>query len=317
MNRRHLLKLIAAGLVTPLGAHAGVDHLPLDVCFKGTEKFAGIVQKAVAGKWRAYPIGTRMSLIAREFIGVPYVGYTLEIHDKVECPSANCSGLDCWTFFEIVLGMARMLERPRTEYLPQHLLLEIQWTRYRAGRCTGNYLERIHYLNEWFVDNEARGNVRDITKSLGGAERLVGRESREMTTLWKGYRYLRKNPELLVEMAKIEAAVSALPVFYIPKAKVAGIESKLADGDIAGIVTRSQGGVCSHVGLIMRDKEGRALFCHASRNYKKVTTEGTISTYLNTYSGHAGLIIARPLGVGNEVRDNAVYQRNLKSLMRA
>ena len=53
-------------------------------------------------------------------------------------------------------------------------------------------------------------------------------------------------------MARIEAKVNALPVWYIPKADVAKIESKLMDGDIAGIVAKDQGGVCSHVGLITK-----------------------------------------------------------------
>ena len=316
MTRRNLLTLAAAGLVTPRAAFAGIDHLPLSTSFKGTDRFHAIVGKALAGNWRALPIGARMGRIAREFIGVPYVGFTLEIDDRIECPSCNCNGLDCWTFFETVLGMARMIERPQQTYLPQHLLQEIQWTRYRGGRCTGGYLERIHFLNEWFMDNAARGNLLDITRTLGGAQRLTGRESREMTILWKSYRYLRNNPGLLPQMAKIEAAVTALPVYYIPKTRVAAIEGKLAEGDIAGIVTKYQGGVCSHVGLIVRDSQGRALFCHASKNHKKVAIEGTISSYLNNYSSHAGLMIARPLPVSSEVRDNAVYQRNLASLRR-
>ncbi|HEX2747487.1 MAG TPA: N-acetylmuramoyl-L-alanine amidase-like domain-containing protein, partial [Verrucomicrobiales bacterium] len=305
LTRRTLLTMAAAGLVMPRTGFAGIDHLPLSTAFKGPERFNAIVSKAIAGNWRALPIGARMGKIAREFQGVPYVGFTLEIDDRIECPSVNCNGLDCWTFFETVLGMARMLERPRATYIPQHLLAEIQWTRYRAGRCSGNYLERLHFLNEWFVDNGARGTVRDITRALGGAERLVGRQSTEMTTLWKSYRYLRNNPALVPQMAKIEATVSALPVYYIPKSKVAAIESKLAEGDIAGIVTKYQGGVCSHVGLIVRDSEGRAVFLHASKNFKKVTPQGTISSYLNTYSSNAGLIVARPLPVASEVRDTA------------
>lgn len=255
-----------------------------------------------------------MGYIARELIGTPYAGFTLEIDDRIECPSCNFDGLDCWTFFEAVMAFARMLERPRPSCVPQYLLLEIQWTRYRAGCCTGNYLERIHYLNEWFIDNEARGNVREISRSLPGVQRLTGRESREMTVLWKSYRYLRKNPGLRPQMAKIEAEVSALPVFYIPKDKVAAIESKLAEGDIAGIVTKSLGGVYSHVGLILKDAQGLAQFCHASREFKRVIIEGTISSYLSTYRGHAGLIVARPLSVANEVRDTAIYRRNLKAL---
>jgi hypothetical protein len=317
MTRRTLLTMAAAGFVMPGAGFAGIDHLPLSTAFKGTERFNAIVNKAIAGNWRSLPIGTRMGKIAREFIGVPYAGFTLEIDNRVECPSANCNGVDCWTFFEIVLGMARMLERPRSAYTPQNLLMEIQWTRYRAGQCTGNYLDRIHYLNEWYVDNGARGNIRDITRSLGGAQRLSGRRSTEMTTLWKSYRYLRNNPGLLPRMAKIEAAVSALPVYYIPNGKVAAIESKLAEGDIAGIVTKYQGGVCSHVGLIVKDSAGRAVFLHASKNYHKVTPQGTISSYLRAYSSNAGLIIARPLPVTSEVRDSAAYQRNLRSLMNA
>ena len=312
-TRRRFITLAAAGFALPRAGNAGIDHLPLSTAFRGTERFNTIVKKAVAGNWRELPIGTRMGKIGREFIGVPYAGFTLEIDDHVECPSCNCNGLDCWTFFETVLGIARMLERPRPVYTPKDLLMEIQWTRYRAGRCTGNYLERIHFLNEWFVDNEARGNVRDITRTLGGAQRLTGRRSTEMTALWKSYRYLRNNPGLRPQMAKIEADVSALPVSYIPKGKVSAIESKLADGDIAGIVTKYQGGVCSHVGLLVRDG-ARALFLHASHNYKKITIEGTISGYLNKYGSHAGLIVARPLPVSSEVRDRSAYQRNLKAL---
>ena len=316
MTTRRRFLAAAGAAVLPVRATAGIDHLPRHVAFKGSERYAAIMAQAQRENWGALPIGPRMSRIGRAFLGVPYVGFTLEIDDRVECPSVNCNGLDCWTFFETVLGMARQLERGGPPS-PDGLLKEIQWTRYRAGRCTGNYLDRIHYLNEWFIDNEARGNVVDITRRLGGAVRLTGRESREMTILWKTYRYLRNNPELRPKMAEIEAAVSALPVWYIPKERVAAIEDKLADGDIAGIVTKSQGGVCSHVGLITRDDRGRALFMHASRNFRKVTIENTIAGYLATYGSHAGLIVARPLPVRSEVTDTAAYQRKLKALMSA
>ena len=311
-RRRFLLLTAAAAAGTP-AAQAGIDHLPIDTTFKNVERYHRIMTKAQAAGWGQIPIGPRMALLGRECLGIAYVGYTLEIDDRVECPSANFDGLDCWTFFEIALGMARLLERPKAVYTPGDLLKEIQWTRYRAGLCTGNYLERIHYLNEWFIDNEARGNVKDITRALGGAVRLKGRESREMTMLWKGYRYLRNNPSLRPQMARIEAKVNELPVWYIPKADVAKIESKLADGDIAGIVTRDQGGVCSHVGLITRTN-GQARFMHASKNHRQVVLDQTISQYLNAFRSHAGLIVARPLSTGREVTGRSSYEANLRSL---
>ena len=311
-RRRFLLLAAAAAAGTP-AAQAGIDHLPIDTTFKNVERYHRIMTKARAAGWGQIPIGPRMALLGRECLGIAYVGYTLEIDDRVECPSANFDGLDCWTFFEIALGMARLLERPKAVYTPGDLLKEIQWTRYRAGLCTGNYLERIHYLNEWFIDNEARGNLKDITRALGGAVRLKGRESREMTVLWKGYRYLRNNPSLRPQMARIEAKVNELPVWYIPKADVAKIESKLADGDIAGIVTRDQGGVCSHVGLITRTN-GQARFMHASKNHRQVVLDQTISQYLNAFRSHAGLIVARPLSTGGEVTSRSTYEANLRSL---
>lgn len=314
ITRRRFLALAgAAGLFPSAIARAGIDHLPLSVAFRGEERYHRVMRKARNEGWARLPIGPRVARVGREFIGVPYVGYTLEIDDHIECPSVNCDGMDCWTFFEIALCMARLLERPRQSDTPRDLLKEIQWTRYRGGRCTGNYLERIHYLNEWFIDNEARGNVVDVTRSLPGARRLHGRRSTEMTVLWKSYRYLRKNPELRPKMAAIEAEVDKLPVWYVPKENVAAIENQLKDGDIAGIVTKSQGGVCSHVGLITF-VGGQARFMHASKNHRKVVLDRTISGYLNAFSSHAGLIVARPLPVAREVTSASVYRENLKAL---
>jgi Protein of unknown function (DUF1460) len=313
LDRRRFLLLAAAALTPAAPVFAGVSHLPLSTAFKNVDRYHAIMTKARAAGWARLPIGARMAMLGRECLGIPYVGYTLEIDDKIECPSANFNGLDCWTFFEIALGMARLLERPKAVYTPEDLLKEIQWTRYRAGLCSGNYLERIHYLNEWFIDNEARGNVKDITRALGGAVQLHGRDSREMTILWKGYRYLRNNPELRPQMALIEEKVNRLPVWYIPKSSVAAIEGKLADGDIAGIVTKDQGGVCSHVGLITR-VNGQARFMHASKNHRQVVLDQTISGYLNNFRSHAGLIIARPLATGREVTSRKAYEANLRAL---
>ncbi len=311
MATRRAFLLSTATSFFPALATAGTDHLPLSKTFIGQARFAAILIKAQQERWAALPVGARMDRIGRSLLGVPYANYTLEIDNSIESPSVNFDALDCWTYFEAVLAMSRMLERPKPRYTTTDLLSEIEWTRYRAGRCTGNYLERIHYLNEWFIENEARGNVHEISRRLPGATPLTGRQSREMTVLWKGYRYLKHNPSLRPGMAQIETMVTALPVTYIPKASVPAIEKYLQSGDIAGIVTKNDGGVCSHVGLITRDNTGRAMFMHASRNFKKIIIEDTISNYLHTYSSHLGLMVARPLPVRSEIRSPAAYQRHM------
>ncbi|MEM9444366.1 MAG: N-acetylmuramoyl-L-alanine amidase-like domain-containing protein [Verrucomicrobiota bacterium] len=266
--------------------------LPLETTFRGTKKFEQIVAKAKKENWQNLAIGERTAVIGKELLETPYKSYTLEIHDHIEAPSANFYGLDCWTFFEISLGMARMLEKNKETYSPPDLLEEIEYTRYRDGKCYGNYLDRIHYLAEWYVDNHKRGNIIDITKDLGGTR--FKKECREMTVLWKGYRYLRKNPELRAPMKKHEERISSLPMYHIPKNKVGAIESQLQDGDIIGIATNPIGSFCSHVGLAYRDSKGVLRLMHASSDFKKVLIDVRLKDYLYRYKKHAGVIVGRP-----------------------
>jgi len=318
MQRRHFLGTLAGLGLTSLSADAATNLLPLATVFRGRDVFDAIVDKARAQQWASKPIGQRMAFLALELRGTPYVGYTLEIDDRIESPSVNFMGLDCWTFFETVLGLARMLEKPKTTYTPQDMLAEIEWTRYRGGKCTGGYLERIHYLNEWFLDNHARGTINDITTRLGADVPLKGRLSKEMTVLWKSYRYLRCNPDLRPKMAALENKISALPVRYIPESKVKSIEPQLRNGDIIGIVSAGQGGVCSHVGLLLRpSSDGTPRFMHASSNFKKVTVDRTISEYLAEHKGAIGIQVARPLSTTQTITDPATYQANLQRIISA
>lgn len=305
--------LFAGGF--PNGALAESERtLPMSTAFKGEKKFDEVVAKALKENWRELPIGERIAKFAKEFHHVPYKSFTLEIDDHIESPSANLYGMDCWTFFEISLGLARMIAIEKDEYQPSDLLNQIELTRYRGGQCSGHYLERIHYLAEWFFENDARGTIKHLTPQLSGADRITGRKISEMTILWKSYRYLRNNPELRAPMKQWENYVASLPVYYIPKSKVEKIESQLRDGDVLGIATRGQGGFCSHVGLAIRTDDGVMRIMHASSNYKKVVYDKSVSGYLNQFSYHAGIIVGRPLEVSETVTDPQVYLQNLKKL---
>jgi hypothetical protein len=295
MNRRQCL-LATASTALPV---FGGEHLPQSLAFIGRQKFESIRATAHARRWHTMPIGQRVIACALQLQGTPYVGYTLEIHDHIESPSVNFTGMDCWTFFETALCLARLFRKPLPypypDAQPADLLREIEHTRYRGGQCRGSYLDRIHYLEEWFRDNHARGNVRDITRSLAPTVPLTGRRIDEMTVLWKSYRYLRQNPALRSGMAKIEAELQTHPFHYIPKSAVAGIESKLQNGDILGIVTHKPHVYCSHVGLVIRTQDGVTRFMHASAAKKRVMTDASVSDYLAAFKSHAGIIVARPV----------------------
>ena len=273
---------------------SAAEYLPQNRTLIGLSKYRQIVAEGLSENWSSLPIADRMTRAALTMKGTPYAGFTLEIDDHVESAAVNFEGLDCWTFFEAALGLARMFGRRQTSYSPSDLLREIEWTRYRGGRCNGNYLDRIHYLEEWFRDNNARDNVRDITRSIAPTIQLKGRKIDEMTVLWKSYRYLKNNPELRSGMARIEAELQRHPFHYIPKNAVAAIEPKLQSGDIIGIVTHKAHVYCSHVGLALRTQDGIMRFMHASADKKRVIIDKSVSGYLADFKSHAGIIVARP-----------------------
>lgn len=285
---------MAASLAAGLAIASAGEHLPRSKTFHGESTFRRIVAKAEAGGWHKLPIGERVAKFGKEMHGTAYRGFTLEVDDRVESPSVDFRGLDCWTFFETALGLARMVEGGRYPRDPGALLREIETTRYRGGRCHGHYLDRLHYLAEWFHDNHERGTVSDITRTLPGATRVPARPVREMSRRWQSYRYLRENPSYRPLMAKSEAEVAKLALRHVPKSKVAAIEGELLNGDIVGIVTHKPGVFCSHVGIIYRSLDGKARFMHASTTYKRVVIDKTISGYLNTFKNHAGIIVGRP-----------------------
>jgi len=128
-------------------------------------------------------------------------------------------------------------------------------------------------------------------------------------------RYLRMNPEIRKPMDGTEKRVAAMPIYHVPKQKVAAIEPKLQDGDVIGIATKYHGGYCSHVGLISRSDYGDARFMLASRDHRKVVIDKSISGYLNKYSKQAGAIIGRPLEASEAVTDPTLYQANLRKMI--
>jgi hypothetical protein len=270
-------------------------HLPLSTVFKGESKFHAIVSKAERENWRSLSIGDRTIRVARELTGTPYVNYTLEVDNHIESPVVNLKAMDCWTFYENALAISRMLAAKPGPYRPEDMLKMIEIERYRNGTCTGNYLSRMHHLEEVFYDNQRRGLARNITPQIPGAIR-IHREIREMTVQWRNYRYLKNNPSLLAPMAKIEARVSKLPVYHIPKDKARAAEAYLQNGDICAITTTAHDAYTSHVGLIVKIN-GRAYFTHATSERDKgrmSIIDRPITDYLDDRDKHTGMIICRP-----------------------
>ena len=284
----------ARKIVIPLlvicSVSAFAARLPFGTVFKGRDQFDRLVSQARSANWKSLPIGERTAAVGQALVGTRYKHFTLEIDNRIESPSVNFQGMDCWTFFEISLAFARMLDEAEENWTPDRLLHYIEVDRYRGGECTGEYLSRLHYLEDWLADNDRRGLVEDLTRSLGG--RSVPHSAREMTQGWRHYRYLAANRSLLGPLAQMEARVSSRPLYQIPKNRVAGIESKLQSGDIIGIISRDRSGLysTSHVGLALRTNDGGLHFLHASapHNYGRVVVDSRLSGYLYRFRTRLG-----------------------------
>jgi len=267
--------------------------LPYSTVFRGDSVFNRLVQQAERENWRSLPLGERTVAVGKALLGTPYVNYTLEIDNRIEAPSVNLVGVDCWTYFEISLGFARMLEAKSEGYTPQDLLQMIQLDRYRGGQCDGRYTSRLHFLEDWIYDNEQRGLVKNMTRPLRGVP-MRGRYLNEMSKTWRTSRYLRNNLELVPKIRQIEETISSRTIYHIPKTVFPSIESQIQDGDVICITGKGPEGYTEHVGLAYLDKRGTVRFMHASKDKHQTIIDIPLRNYLYRYNKFAGIMVARP-----------------------
>jgi len=204
--------------------------------FEGREVFDRLLTLARERRWSELPIGERIGAIGMALRQTPYVASTLELYDDREVCSVDLRGLDCVTFFELALAFARVLKRG--ERTPDALLAEVSFLRYRGGQLT-DYASRLHYLSDWFADNQAKRVVRLITPELPGAERFTRRVS-FMSAHPGAYRQLKASPDQLAKIALMEAEINARTIFYLPKEKVAAAQRLLITATSSASPPRSR-----------------------------------------------------------------------------
>jgi hypothetical protein len=280
------MSALAARAVAPPGT---VQH------FEGEDVFNRIIKKASSENWRKLPIGELIGKIAMELEGTPYVGFTLEVSKDAEACVVNLKGLDCVTFFEDSLCMARMIKKGKSS--PGDLINEVRFTRYRGGKM-GDFTTRLHYTTDWFVDNEKKGVVKILAPELPGAEPFTQKVG-IMSEHPENYRQLKAHPELIPKIRRIENEINARSLKYVPMNELAQAEHFLQTGDIVGVATTSNGIDIAHTGLCIKDEQGIVHFMDASSSKKKmkVTLETDIAKCLNWSPKLTGAMFARPLEI--------------------
>jgi hypothetical protein len=269
----------------------------------GTEADWAIVQDkarwAVEQGHSGLSIGELVVRIGETFVGTPYAPYTLEAPGE-EGLVIELEELDCVTFVENVLALARLVQM-----VPDELLVARTWDgqrplfarqleniRYRGG-VLEQYPSRLHYFSEWISDNDEMGLVRDVSRELGG---IAEDEPIDfMTTHPDSYRQLGEDPAFLDELKAVEARLNAEPRYYIPEDRIALVEDRIQDGDIIAATSTVAGLDIAHTGIALW-KDGRLHLLHAPLAGGVVQiSEVPLAERIQRIGGQDGVMVARPL----------------------
>ncbi|WP_297904996.1 N-acetylmuramoyl-L-alanine amidase-like domain-containing protein [uncultured Parabacteroides sp.] len=237
---------------------------------------------------KSLPLNELMIHTALFFRETPYVASTLE--REPEGLVVNLRELDCTTFAETVLALSRTMQGENTSF--ESFCENLRYLRYREGTIR-DYTDRLHYMTDWFYENERKGIVRDIGQEIGGI--LLPLELSFISTHPNSYKQLKSHPELIRKIANKEKEINRRSYYYVPKGKIDKCSSGIKNGDILCFVTSIKGLDVTHVGIAYW-KEGRLTFIHASSSARKVIIqESSLRDYAEGIKSCKGILIARPL----------------------
>ena len=203
---------------------------------------------------------------AKKMLGVPYVAGTLDGNEEEQLV-VLVDSLDCTTFVETVLAFCIADKRGERDY--EGFKKALTQIRYRDGILNG-YTSRLHYFSDWICNNEQMGFVKECTSETAcSLPKELWLDF--MTTHVDSYLPMKKNPELVKEMASHEKNWQGTVVSYIPKEKLnlSPEELKIKDGDVLALVTNIKGLDVVHVGFAFW-KDNQLHLLHASSSAKKV-----------------------------------------------
>lgn len=233
----------------------------------------------------------RPLFFARQFVGRPYVGGTLDRPGR-ERLVVRLQGFDCTTLVETVAALTladRHGQRSLAGFAEQ-----LRRLRYEEGRV--DYVARQHYFS-WWIDGNAR---RGVVEEIAPPDCFTGRQKLHLDYMSHHpgqYAALRHNPGLTDSIRRREVPWRGRTVRFLPSAALAAdslLRGTVRDGDILATVSRRPGLDVNHVGLAVWGRDGRLHLLNASSLRHRVVEERwTLAEYLRRQKSVAGLRVVR------------------------
>lgn len=268
----------------------------MDIDVEYTKEDSALVVKLLTEAQTQRGKENRMMYFGKKFLGLPYVGFTLENGDK-EHLIVNLHGLDCTTFVETVLALSLCdLQDARTFKDYCRNLLKV---RYRDGKMT-DYTSRLHYFTWWGDDNVKLGIVKEIGTMDPMDFPFDAVQTIHIDYMSKHpnlYKQLKNHPEFVSVIKRYEDETNGKQYAYIAKEDLKFHQStplgQIRDGDIVAMLTDQDGLDTRHIGIAFW-KDGNLHLMHASSIYKKVLmSKETFYEYEKKQPKHIGIRVWR------------------------
>lgn len=225
---------------------------------------------------------------AHRLLGTPYVAHTLEADEEVL--TINIHELDCLTFIETLYALTRATLDKRLSW--RDYAANIENIRYRGGEM-GDYSSRIHYISEWIIDNNVRGNLVEITPDLPHADYMI-KNIDYMTHHTDSYQQLKDDSVMVEKIRRFELRNHRFPYVKRSWLNDKGVKAALRTGDFVSLVTKVEGLDVSHNGIIIVDDKGDPYLLDASMSGGKVMLEPKpLFKYLERSKTNIGIRVFR------------------------
>lgn len=235
----------------------------------------------------------RMLYFGKQFLGIPYVGHTLEKGSE-EHLIVNLRELDCTTFVETVAALALCDSNNSRTF--RDYCNNLRRLRYRNGEIK-EYPSRLHYFTWWAQDNERKGIVKCISsdKSPFTATQVINLSY--MSAHPQSYTHLKDCPDYVKAISDLEKKTKGERYPFIPKALLNQGQSTalgvIHDGDIVAMLSSKPGLDTQHIGIAVW-QNGHLHLLNASSLYHKVVLDSnTLYNYMNKQKTQTGIRVFR------------------------
>ncbi len=285
-NRIRLYAIISIIAASAIATHAATPRNMRHHCANDTTEINELLR-------RGYDSGITspnkmIAQYARWLLDKPYVAHTLE--GEQEMLTINIDELDCTTFVETLYALARTTLDKR--YSWRDYAHNLESIRYRGGEIKG-YASRLHYISDWIIDNNHRGNLRETTHDMSGVKYNV-----------KTINYMSKHRDLYPALAdedtfqairNVERGYTnhRFPFLKMEWTNMKKLVKDLQEGDIIGIVTKIEGLDIQHMGVVVMVNDEPYLLDASSAGKKVQIEKENLMEYMRHSKNAIGVRVFR------------------------